>query len=426
MNNEPETPPVSSLELLEAGERALEQGDSHRGYELLEQASPLGVSSEHLHRLAGAFASAARFQSRQAEVLDWIETAIAGDHDPVQWSALHRARIAVCCSLDVNRVEPLVEDALIAAEAVHDEQAYASVLAGGSFAAYRRGDARTAGTYAEMARTKQFTALEAHYQGLRAQLFAAAVLGELENALNLLIKARAIARELGNTADVANESNNLAELYLDLGCPIEARACADQAVKLAHESGDRSRETFGRVLAAIATAEIGRIDDALEQFEQIESTNVIMSVDTATAHSYWLLERGAAGDYDSARSIAIKAIEQAKRGGISNRMTPLYSNIARSYTRQAMNEEALEALEKARMAADRAELGAQLLLALAVAGVLPVTNPKRKVVLNHARARILRNADKREDPRAYCTEVRLNRRLLELSGGVPGDLPPAN
>lgn len=426
MNSDPETLPASSLELLEAGEKALEQGDSGRGYELLERASKLGVAPAHLHRLAGAFASAARFQSRQAEVLDWIETAIDGDHNPVQWAALHRARIAVCCFLDVKRVEPLIDDALKAVAAVDDEEAYASILASGSFAAYRRGDARLAGSYAERAQKRNFESREAQYQGLRAQLFAAVVLGELEQALNLMTKARGIARELDRIADVANESNNLAECYLDLGCPIEARACADQAVELAHSSGDRSREAFGRVLAAIATAEIGRIDDALEQFEQIESTNVVMSVDTAAAHSYWLLERGAAGDYDTARAIAIAAIDKAQRGGVSNRLTPLYSNIARSYTRQAKNEQAIEALEKARKAADRAELGAQLLLALAVAEVLPVTNPKRKVVLNHARARILRNADKREDPRAYCTDVRLNRRLLELSGGVPGDLPPAS
>ena len=418
---------MSSRELLAAGEKALEQGDSKRGYELLERASVVGVESSQLHRLAGAFASAARYQSRQPEVLDWIERLMLGDdeHNPIQVAALHRARIAVCCWLDVSRVEGLVEDALRAAEAADDDDAYASILASASFAAYRRGDARTASKYAEKAETRVFSAPEANYESLRAQMFAAVVLGDLETALNLLMKARAVARELDNTADVANESNNLAECYLNLGYPVEARACADLAVELAAASGDSSREAFGRVLSAIATAEIGLIDEALERFASIESSDLILSIDTSSAYSYWLLERGAAGDSDMAREIASTAIAKAERASVSNRLTSLYSTVSRSHARQSRVDEAMTALERARKAADRAELSSQLLLAQAVAEVLPVSNPKRKVVLNHARARILRNAEKREDPRAYCMEIRVNRRLLELSGGVPGDLPQA-
>ena len=424
MNKEQPTP-LSSLELLEAGEKALEQGDSRRGFELLERASVLGVEPGLLHRLAGAFASAARFQSRQPEVLDWIERSMHGDHDPVQAAALHRARIAVCSRLDVSRVEALVQDALAAAERIGDNEAYASILASASFSAYRRGDARGASKYAEQARDHDFEELGARYEGLRAQMFGAVVLGDLEQALNLLMKARATARELDNIADVANESNNLSECYLELGCPVEARACADLAIELAQSSGDRSRELMARVLSAIATAEIGRIDEALELFPQIESTDLISSIDAAAAHSYWLLERGAAGDSESSRTIALEAIDKAARAGISNRLTELYCSVARSFAREAKEDDAVAALEHARQAADRAEMRSQLLLALAVAEVLPVSNPKRKVVLNHARARILRNAQKREDPRAYCTDIRLNRRLLELSGGVPSDLPHA-
>jgi len=47
------------------------------------------------------------------------------------------------------------------------------------------------------------------------------------------------------------------------------------------------------------------------------------------------------------------------------------------------------------------------------------------VMIGAARARILRTASRREDPRAYCTGVRLHRRLLELTGGIPADLPGA-
>lgn len=418
---------MSGPDLLTAGEKALEQGDSKLGYELLERASAGGVEPHLLHRLARAFASAARYQSRQPEVLDWIERLMLGDgeHDPQQIAALHRARIEVCCRLDVSRVEGLVEDALGAAQAADDNEAFVSILASASFAAYRRGDARTASKYAEQAASRTFTTPQANYESLRAQMFAAVVLGELENALNLLTKARAVARELDNPADVANESNNLAEIYLDLGYPVEARACADMAVGLAASSGDSSREAFGRVLSATATAEIGLIDEALERFTEIESTDLILSIDMASTYSYWLLERGAAGDSDVARKVASEAIAKAERASVSNRLTSLYSNVARSYARQSRVDDAMTALERARKAADRAELSSQLLLALAVAEVLPVSNPKRKVVLNHARARILRNAEKREDPRAYCMEIRLNRRLLELSGGVPSDLPQA-
>lgn len=73
--------------------------------------------------------------------------------------------------------------------------------------------------------------------------------------------------------------------------------------------------------------------------------------------------------------------------------------------------------------AQRAELASQLLLALAVAEVCPADSYRRRVVLNEARTRILRNAQRRDNPQAFCLEVRLNRRLLELSGGVPADLP---
>lgn len=423
-----EKSPVSGAELLAAGEAALEKGESQQGFELLKRASEVGVEPELLHRLASAFAKAARYQGRQPEVLEWIEGAISGDHDDAQLAALHWARIEVCRLLDLNRVETLAEEALDRVRAVGDDEAYASILAHAAFAAYRRGDARGAREHAERAEERAFTSKAARFFALRARMFAAMVLGDLEQVLNLSTKARAVARDLANAADVANESNNLAECYLELGCPVEARACADVAVELARASGDRNVELFGQVLVAMATAETGRIDEALEHFSRFEGTvfnENILAIDAATAHSYWLLERGAAGDAEAARRVAEEAIATAENAGVSNRLTSLYSNVARSHARQGQSEAAREALERARQAADRAELAAQLLLALAVAEVLPVSNPKRKVVLNHARARILRNAERREDPRAYCTEVRLNRRLLELSGGVPPDLPRA-
>jgi tetratricopeptide (TPR) repeat protein len=414
--------------LLAEGEQALVRGDSAAAFQLLERASHAGIAQSQLHRLATAFAMAARLQNKHADVLDWIETAIASaDGDARQRAALLRARVAVCRQLDLNRVLEIAEDALQAAEKAGDEQAYASVLSHAAFAGYRRGDSRVCQDYAERAASRTFTSPEAHYDAVRAQMFCATSLGDLEAALNFATKARAMARELERPADVANESNNLAEGYLELGYPAEARACAEAAVTLARQSGHRGVELFGQVMIGSATAEVGDIDEAIEQFALIGplEANRIFWVDFATTFSYWLLERGAAGDAARARDIAEDAIERAAAVGVANRLTALYSNVARAYTREGKADQAVDALEKARRAADRAEPRGQSLLALAVAEVLPVSDSKRKMALTHARARILRSAERREDPRAYCARVRLHRRILELSGGVPTDLPEA-
>ena len=147
------------------------------------------------------------------------------------------------------------------------------------------------------------------------------------------------------------------------------------------------------------------------------------SVITAAVYSYWLVEHNADGDLDKARRIANEAIELANTRGSFNRLTQLYSSVARCSVRCGDMAAAQQALEQARLAVDRTEPSYRLFLALAAAEVLAEINPMRSVVLNQARARILRIAERREDPYAYCTEVRLNRRLLELSGGVPTDLP---
>lgn len=421
--------PLSGDALLAEGESALKAGDSARAFELLSTATQVGVEPAHLHRLASAYALAGRFQTRHAEVLDWIEQAIVEHRDdPQQRVGLLRARVAVCRQLDLARVLDLAEEALRAAQDSGDEDSYASVLSHAAFAGYRRGDARAAQDYAERAATTTFTSSAAHYDAVRAQMFCATSLGDLEAALNFAIKARAMAREQNRLGDVANESNNLAEAYLELGYPAEAHACAIAAVDFARQAGHRSVEGFAHVLAAMATAERGDIDAALEQLGNIGSldANRIFVVDSAAAHAFWLLERGAAGDASQARQIAEGSIAAAKGAGVSNRLTGLYSNIARALSREGRAVEARAALEQARKAADRGEPIAQALLTLAVAEVLPVSAPKRKVALQNARARILRAAERREDPRAYCTRVRVHRRILELSGGVPDDLPNAS
>lgn len=425
MGDAPAKSAASGAELLAAGEQALERGESRKAFDLLQRAAQLGVEPPELHRLASSFAQAGRYLSRHADVLRWVEKSIEGAESAEHRVTLLRARVAVCRQLDLKRVLEIAEEALSAADEIGDEEAYACVLSHAAFAGYRRGDARAANEFAERALDRTFTSRNALFDSVRARMFAATARGDVEEALTCAIRSRALARDLGRVADVANESNNLAEFYLTLGCSAEARACANQARTLADECGHRSVEHFAKVLHAIATAEAGYIDDALDQFDRIEALdhNRVFAIDMASAHSYWLLERGAAGDARLAREIAVDAIGVATRSGVSNRLTPLYANVARGYAREGNERSARSALEQARQAADRAEPTSQLLLALAAAEVLPVTEPKRKVGLNQARARILRQAARREDPRAYCIDVRLNRRLLELSGGVPSDLP---
>jgi tetratricopeptide (TPR) repeat protein len=410
-----------------AGEAALARGDSGQGFELLAQASKLGVGPQDVGRLVEAFASAGRYQSRQAEVLAWVETLIEeGTTEPGLRAQILATRLVLCHGVDFARVGTLTEAALEAAEAAGDEASYARILSCAASAAYRRGDVRGTGRFAEMASTRPFRSRAAQFHALRAGMFEAVALGEVEQALNLSIKARAVARELGYSADVANESNNLAECYLELGCPIEARACAEQGVELARVCGYYRVEIFGRVLAAVATAEAGEIDAAIARFDEIPFRGEsFFMVDAAAASSFWLLERGSPGDAEAACAIAGEAVTRANARGVRNRLTPLYSSIARGLARQGRREEAQMALEQARLAADSTEPPFQLLLALAVAELLPDSDPRRGSVLTNARARILRAAERREDPYVYCTEVRLHRRLLELSGGVPTDLPRA-
>ena len=416
---------ASGSELLRAGEAALDRGDSRQAFDLLARASQVGVAIDDLARLARAFAGAGRFQGRQPEVREWIERALADVVEPSHRLALLRARIMMWRHLDITRVDDLIAEALAAASVCGDEEAYGDILAHGAFAAYRRNDLAAAQSYAEKAVARGFTTRRGVFTAIRTQLFAAVVAGDLEAAVNLSTKARAAARDIGDTAGTANESNNLAEFYLDLGYPYEGQLHAAEAIRLAKECGHRSLELFGESLLANATAQIGSIDDALDHFERLRASDLVFAADIATAYSFWLLERRAAGDAATAHAVTQTAIEQAEKAAVINRLTPLYGNLARSHLALGDLTSAQHALERARKAAERAEVPSQLLLALAVAEVMPASNPKRRVVLNQARNRILRNAGRREDPRAYCVHVRLNRRLLELSGGLPGDLPPA-
>jgi len=127
-------------ELLAAGEEALRAGESERAFALLDEAAQIGVAPQRLHQPASAYALAARYVSRDRQVLAWIDDRIGRADDPVLRAAFLRARIAVCRQVDVARVLELAPEALVAADAVDDEESYACVLSHAAFAGYRAGN----------------------------------------------------------------------------------------------------------------------------------------------------------------------------------------------------------------------------------------------------------------------------------------------
>jgi tetratricopeptide (TPR) repeat protein len=418
----PGTDPPPTAELIAAGEAALGRGEHEAAFELLTQAVRADLAASEVVRLAPLYASAARAVERPQAAIDWIEGQVVSDlHDR---AALLRARISVLRELDPARVLDLAPEALGVAEAAGDHDAVASILAHATWSACRRGDVRKARELAEQAQQRSFPTRTAQYDCARAQAFAATAAGELESALHSITRARAIARELGHSHAVAVESNLLAEAYLELGYPHEAQACAESAEDIARARRHDPLARTAAALVAVATAEAGDLDAALIRLGELGGVGARnVRIDTAAIHAYWLLERGAAGDARRAGELAGAGLVLGEAAGVESRYTPLCASLARARARLGDDASARAQLERARRMSDRCEPGAQSVLALAAAEVLPGSDPQRKVVLAGARARILRRAARREDPYAFCVNVRLNRRLLELSGGVPSDLP---
>jgi hypothetical protein len=419
--------PHSAEELIAAGEDALAQGEPEAARGLLEQAGDGPLEAALLVRLVTALAQANRFLSRQRDTVQFIETRLGdGVIDDKTRAWLTRARIAALRQVDTGGVLRDAEAALAAADAVGDLESYAGVLADASFAAYRRGDARAAEHYAGLATARQFPPLAA-IDALRARMFAETAHGELEKALELSREIRRRRLSWGDHANAANESNNIAEALLELGRPAEAKAESIRAAWMASQAGHRAVERYANVLLAVATAEEGLMNDGIDLLRKagIDDDNLILGCDTAAALAFWLVERNRAGDATEARDLAEKAVERAEQAGVSHRLTTLLAAVARARFRLKDDAGARAALSRAREAADAADQLSERHLALTMAEVLGPGDPAGSVAKSQARARLLRIAGKRQDPHAYCTQVRLNRRILELSGGVPSDLPPA-
>lgn len=412
-------------ELLRAGEQALEEGDPERAATLLERAAS-SFPENLLPRLARALNDAYRKTDRHRDSLAFLERQLAIADRPEHVAVLLQVRLAAMRQLDTRAVLDLADEALAAAEAVGDNDCYANVLANAAFAAYRRGDVRAADRFAALAASRPYDTPRAAIDALRARMFAATAGDALEASLGFSRDIRDRLVATGQMAAAANECNNVAEALLRLGLPVEARGEAEKAAAMSAKAGHRSVEQFAKALAGVAACESGDIDGGLALLRQVRvDRNEIFAADLANVLSFWLVERQ--NDRDAAEAVEMcgHATDRAAKAGVAHCMTSLLATQARALALLGRKDDARLTVARARSAAYAADAASEQHLALAMAEVFPVGDPARSVSLNAARARLLRGADRRENPLAYCTGVRLHRRLLELSGGVPEDLPQA-
>jgi tetratricopeptide (TPR) repeat protein len=413
--------------VLGRAEDALAAGRPEEAANVLAQAGEAPIDDTLLPRWLDTLARANRFLSRHRETVSWIEKRLADSPSPGARVQLLRARVGALRQFDPHAALELVNDALAAAREAGDLPAIASVLSHASFCAYRRGDARLAAQFAEQAEKLAFPTPRAQIDGLRAQLFAATAAGAIERALELSTILRDRHLVVGDVAGAANECNNRAEELQRLGRPEDALASALEAQKLAASSGHRGVAAFAEVLGAAAICESGRLDEGIAALERALQApdNLIFELDTAAAHAFWRVERRVADDARHAAAISAGALARASSAGVSHLLTKLHATRARALALLGLAFEARAELESARQLANVADIESELHLALTMAEILPAGEPAREVSVRAARTRLLLAAARREDPRRYCTNVRLHRRLLELSGGVPDDLPDA-
>lgn len=412
--------------LLAEAEATLIAGDPEAARALLDKADEAGVPEPLLVRYVEALAQANRFMSRQRDTLVWIEHQLGRPHGAATHAVLLRARIEALRHLDTRRVLELADEALAAAERVGNEEAYAYVLAHAAYAATRRAEVREAARFATLAGARSFAAPRATVNALRARMFAATAAGSHEHSLDLSLEIRDRCLAMGDLEHAANECNNIAVAELTLGRPLIGLEAATRGSELAARCGFRAVETSSRALVAVAIAEKGDLDGGISLLRRaVGDGNGVVTTDVDAALGYWLLERDAPGDPAEAAQAAERAVASARSAGIRHYLTMLLCTLARARSRLGDPRGSRDMLEQARSAADTADAVSERHLVVAMAELLPPGDPARRTALNAARARLLREAGNRDDPLAYCTGVRLHRRLLELTGGVPLDLPRA-
>jgi tetratricopeptide (TPR) repeat protein len=412
---------------LDQAEASLAAGAPEAARGTLDRVSNGPIDEAVLARFLDAFSRTNRFLNRHKDTVAWIEARLFGAASPVARALFLRARIASLRQYDPQAALDLVDEALAAAERAGDREALANLLCHAAFCAYRRGDAQRAIRYADAAALGDFHTPRATIDALRAQLFAATAAGAFERALELASRVRELLLREHDLAGAANEHNNCAEEYLHLGLPDAAMAEANQAIGLATRAGHHPVARHARSLLALAACEAGDLATGLAGLRQVvaDPSNIIFWLDTALGLSFWLLERNADGDAAEAAELSGAATARAAQVGVLHLVTALHATAARAARRLGDPEAALAQLARARQSADAADRAAELHLALALAELHGENDPARTVALRGARSRLLAAAEKRRDPRRFCTSVRLHRRILESSGGIPTDLPGA-
>jgi hypothetical protein len=408
-------------------EAALAAGRPEDALGFLGGVADTAIDDVLLPRWLDALARTNRFLSRHRDTVAWIERRLADSPSKAARVQLLRSRVAALRQFDPHAALELVDEALMAAREAGDMPALANVLSHASFCAYRRGDARLAAQFAEQAEKLAFPTPRAQIDGLRAQMFAATAANAIERSLDLSTTLRDRHLSMADLAGAANECNNRAEGFLQLGRSEDASLSAREGAALADKAGHRAVARFSDVLAAIAAAESGQLSIGIEALRAAgeSADNLIFTMDTHVALAFWLLERREHDDAKSAAEITAMSLARASSSGMSHLLTRLHATRARALAALGLTIEARAELASARQVADLADIESELHLALTMAEVLPAGEPAREVAVRAARTRLLLAAARREDPRRFCTGVRLHRRLLELSGGVPGDLPDA-
>jgi tetratricopeptide (TPR) repeat protein len=416
-----------ALPALAAAEQALAAGQAARARGLLGDVDAVILPEQLVRRFVDVLVQSNRLEGKQAETLAWVEMRLDLPHSELTHALLLRARIECLRSLDTRRALDSADEALAAAEAVGDELSYAVVLAHASFAAYRRAEVREAARFATLASSRSFQGPGATVMALRARMFAATAAGHYEQALDLSLEVRDRTMAMGDLAQAANEGNNIAEAQLQLGRPLSAIEAATQAAQLGERAGHESVERFARVLIGVAMAENGQLDAGVTLLRR-EDTGVrsaVLQTDTQAALSFWLVERGADGDALESLRVSQAAVARARTVGLNHFLTTLLCTQARAQHRLGDEPGARASLAQARTAFDAADVLSERHLAIALGEILPPNEVARRTSLGTARAHLLRDAGNRDDALAYCTGVRIHRKLLEMTGGVPLDLPRA-
>jgi len=401
---------------LRAAGRALADGQPDVARAQLDRAASLQprASVPGLRLLAAAN----RLLLRHRDTLEQVEQAMAGERSADERAVLAHLHIRALRFVDRPRLLELAAAALADADRVGDEVSAAAVLADAAYAAFATGSPERACAHADAAARRSWTTPRAQVEALRAQLFGAHAVGDMERAAAL---SREIGRHylgLGEIASAANEGANLAEALLLAGRLEEADEAALAAMRLAREAGHSLLIERTVALRADALANLDRRDEALAIAQQSHSEAV---AELCRVRAHLLLDRGRPREALEWVTIGLSVPGPAPEGIMLEALR------ARAWCRLGEHDEARARLEVAeRRAGDTGDALALGHLAAAQLECLGGGDPRAGAGLAAARGAILTVAGHLAEPWRLC-RIDLYRRVLEESGGIPAELaPPAD